>query len=171
MDKILHTQFTHIINGINQQEEEIEMAGRLLAQAAFSEGNIYVRGFGDLELLESWIAESETALPRAKVFEGIAPITTADRVLVLSKFIDEPLVTFLQELEEVGIEYVLICNSRNPVSEVEFDVTSVHHFIDLKSPREVVPTPDLDRIINPYVMSFMYIYYQIYALVMEMGEG
>lgn len=171
MDKILHTQFTHILNGINQQSDEIEVAGRLLAQAAFGQGNIYVRGFGDLELLEAWIAESETALPRTGPFEGIAPITTADRVLVLSKFIDEPLVTFLQELDEVGIEYVLICNRKNPVTEVEFDFDTVHHFIDLKSPREVIPTPDLDRIVNPYVMSFMYVYFQMYALVMEMGEG
>lgn len=171
MDKILQTQLTHILNGINKQEEEIEMASRLLAQAIIGEGNIYVRGLGDFELLEAWAAESETALPRMKTFEGIAPITTADRVLVVSKFVDEPLTTFLQELEEVGIEYVLVCNSRNPVAEVEFDFESVHHFIDLSSPREVIPTPDLERIVNPYVMAFMYIYYQMYALVMEMSES
>lgn len=202
MDKILQTQFTHILNGLHDQTEEIEMAARLLAQASFGEGNVYIRGFGDFELLEDFLTESETALPGALKFGGIAPITSADRVLVLSKYADEPLSVFLEELEVENIEYVLVCNKKGgragggiaggagsggaasgagaggiagtggegSAGESPVDFESVHHFIDLKSPREVVPTPDLDRIVNPYIMSFMYLYYQMYALIQEMNS-
>lgn len=170
MDKILQTQFKHILNGLHKQEEEIEMAARLLAQANYGEGKVYIRGFGDFELLESYLVESEHALPGAEAFPGIAPIGTADRVLVLSKFADEPLSVFLRELDEVGIDYVLICNRKGESSEDFVDFASVHHFIDLASPREVMPTPDFDRIVNPYMMAFMYLYYQIFALIKEMGD-
>lgn len=186
MDKILQTQFTHILNGLHDQTEEIEMAARLLAQAFFGEGNVYIRGFGDFELLEAFLTESEHALPGALKFGGIAPITSADRVLVLSKYADEPLSVFLEELEVESIEYVLVCNKKGGRSgaagagvagtggegsagESPVDFESIHHFIDLKSPREVVPTPDLDRIVNPYIMSFMYLYYQMYSLIKEMN--
>lgn len=187
MDKILQTQFTHILNGLHAQSEEIEIAARLLAQANYGEGKIYIRGFGDFEILEDFLTESENALPGARKFAGIRAITSPDRVLVLSKYADEPLAVFLEELEEAGAEYVLVCNKKGGVgaggtggvagtggegaaggSAVDFEF--IHHFIDLASPREVMPTPDFERIVNPYIMAFMYVYYQMFALIKEMSD-
>lgn len=167
MDKILQTQLTNVYNKINDQAEALEMAARLLAQAAVGEGKIFIRGLGDYELLEDFIANGELALPESEVFDGISPLTSADRVLVIAKFMDEQTMTFISELESTNIEYVLMANAdKSHLDKVE----SIHHFINLSSPREVIPTPDFDRIVNPHVNGFLYAYQLMYVALMEMIE-
>ncbi|MFP3360850.1 DUF2529 family protein, partial [Planococcus sp. SIMBA_143] len=62
MDKILQTQLTNISNHINAQEEEIEMAARLLAQAVGSEGEIHLQTFHDFSGIEPFLLTGALAL-------------------------------------------------------------------------------------------------------------
>lgn len=47
MIKIFNTQLNGVFQKINNQETEIDIAARLLAQAILGEGKVYVKGFGD----------------------------------------------------------------------------------------------------------------------------
>ncbi|CAD2072098.1 DUF2529 family protein [Phocicoccus pinnipedialis] len=165
MDKILQTQMTNVYNKIYDQSEEIEIAARLLAQAVGTDGNILLKTFHDFKFLESFLIEGEESLPDIKVFESIQNVTTPDRILVVAKDFDEEVKAFVQELNHKDMDYCLVCNKNK--EDADF-FNSIFHYIDLSSARKLVPTADFDRIINPYVSAFLFIYYTLYIFIDEM---
>ncbi|WP_017549626.1 DUF2529 family protein [Salinicoccus carnicancri] len=165
MDKILKTQLVNIYNHIDAQSEEIEMAARLLAQAIHSEGEIFMKTFHDIKGMEKYLTEGTLSLPKAKQFDDISRVETPDRVLVAAGMFDEEVKTFIESLESAGVEFALICNFNKHESE---KLNQIHHYIDLSSPRPLIPTPNFDKIVNPYMSAFLYIYNHLYVLIDEM---
>ncbi|MFC3418864.1 DUF2529 family protein [Salinicoccus hispanicus] len=165
MDKILQTQLTNIYNHINAQEEEIEMAARLLAQAVGSEGEIHVKTFHDFKGIEAFLLDSSLALPEAKLFESPEALDAPDRALVIADQFNDEVRSFIQSLQNEGIEFVLISNYNKHQAEI---IDQLHHYIDLSSPRPLIPTPNFDKIVNPYMSAFLYLYDHLYVLVDEM---
>ncbi|MCE4957573.1 DUF2529 family protein [Macrococcoides caseolyticum] len=160
MLKILGTQLNGIFKKIDMQETELDIAGRLLAQAVVGEGKIYVKGFGDLKHFESFVVNGKENLFDVDFYISDALVDKTDRVLVMSDVYDECTVEFVDSLESRDIDYVLVCNRHD-------DITAMN-FIDLSTPRALVPTEDFSRIITPHVMAMNYIYYAIYSVMHEM---
>ncbi|MCU7558127.1 DUF2529 domain-containing protein [Macrococcus capreoli] len=160
MLKILSTQLNGIFKKIDNQEMELDIAGRLLAQAVVGEGCIYVKGFGDLKCFEDFVVNSKESLFDAQVYISDAIVDSTDRVLVMSDTYDESTAEFVDSLETRNIDYVLVCNKHD-------DITAMN-YIDLSTPRAIVPTEDFSRIITPHVMAMNYIYYAIYSVMHEM---
>lgn len=165
MDKILQTQLTNIYNHINAQEEEIEMAARLIAQAVSSEGEVRLATFHDFTGIQSYLLEGALSLPKAQPFETVESLDAPDRTLVIADQFDESVKQLVNALEEAGKEFVLISNYNKHEAEI---LDSLHHYIDLSSPRPLVPTPDFDKIVNPYISAFLYLYDHLFVLVDEM---
>ncbi|KKK35153.1 hypothetical protein WN59_05890 [Salinicoccus sediminis] len=165
MDKILQTQLVNIYNHIDAQSEEIEMAARLLAQAIHSEGEIFMKTFHDIAGMENYLTEGTLSLAKAKRLDDISRVGTPDRVLVAADMFDEEVKAFTESLESAGVEFVLICNFNKHESE---RLNQIHHYIDLSSPRPLIPTPNFDKIVNPYMSAFLYIYNHLYVLIDEM---
>lgn len=165
MDKILRTQLGHIYNHIDAQDEEIEIAARLLAQGIESEGNILLKTFHDFRGIEDFMLNGTLALEDIKSFNSIEKTDTPDRVLVVASTIDDAVKQFITELQEHHIEFVLIATFNRKESEF---IDTINHYIDLNSPRALVPTPNFDKIINPYVNVFLYAYYHLYTFIDEM---
>lgn len=61
------------------QASEIDIAGRLLAQAVVGQGKIYVKGFGDLKHFEDFAVESKEKLFGA---ENLLPSLSSIRLTV-----------------------------------------------------------------------------------------
>lgn len=160
MLKIFNTQLNGIFKKIDMQEAEIDIAGRLLAQAVVGEGSIYVKGFGDLKFFEAFAANSKENLFDAEVYISDALVDSTDRVLVMSDTYDESTAEFVDDLETRDIDYVLICNKHEAIHSM--------NFIDLSTPRALVPTEDFSRIITPHMIAMNYIYYAIYSVMYEM---
>ena len=165
MDKILQTQLVNIYERINAQEEEIEMAARLLAQATGGEGEIHLKTFHDFTGIESYLKESSLSLPRVRSFESIDLVDTPDRILVVADAFDDEVKAFVTELSESDTDFVLISNYNKHESRF---LDTVQHYIDLSSPRPLVPTPNFDKIVNPCLSAFLYLYNHIYVLIDEM---
>lgn len=165
MDKILQTQLSNIYEHINAQEEEIEMAARLLAQATGGEGEIHLKTFHDFRGLEGYLKDSTLSLPGVRSFENTDAVDTPDRVLVVANTFDDEIKAFVKNLSDNHIEFVLISNYNKHESEF---LDTVHHYLDLASPRPLVPTPNFDKIVNPYLSAFLYLYNHIYVLIDEM---
>ncbi|WP_411842654.1 DUF2529 family protein [Salinicoccus sp. HZC-1] len=165
MDKILQTQLTNIYNHIDAQSEEIEMAARLLSQAVHSEGGIYLKTFHDFTGIENFLLVGTLALPKIKHFDEISQVGTPDRVLVAADKFDDEVKAFTDVLETAGIEFVLVSNYNKYESE---KMDQIHHYIDLSSPRPLIPTPNFDKIVNPYLNAFLYLYDHLYVLIDEM---
>lgn len=165
MDKILQTQMTNIYNKIFDQGEEIEIAARLLAQAVGTDGQVLLKTFHDFRYIESFLIEGEESIRDITAFKSIKTVTTPDRVLVVAKDFDTEVKSFVKELEKRDIDFVLVCNKNK---EDEDTLNDIFHYIDLSSQRKLVPTPNFDRVINPYVSAFMFIYYNFYIFIEEM---
>lgn len=165
MDKILQTQLVNIYNHIDAQSEEIEIAARLLAQAVHSEGGLYLKTFHDFTGMENYLLEGTLALPKMNRLNDISMVDTPDRVLVAADMFDQEVKTFVDALEAADIEFVLISNFNKHESE---KLDQIHHYIDLSSPRPLIPMPNFDKIINPYMSAFLYLYNHLYVLVDEM---
>ena len=160
MLKIFNTQLNGIFKKIDAQEVELDIASRLLAQAVVGEGNIWVKGFGDLKYLEEYIVNSNESLPDSKVWITDTVVDKTDRVIVMAETYNEDVIEFVTVLEDSDIDYVLICNAHENIQSM--------NFIDLSTPRAIVPTEDFSRIITPHAMAMNYIYYVIYANMKEM---
>lgn len=165
MDKILRTQLGHIYNHIDAQAEEIEIAARLLAQAVESEGRILLKTFHDFKGIEELLLGGELALPDIAPFQSVDDTDTPDRVFIAGSIIDDGMKSFIQSLQTRGIEFVLIATFNKKESEF---IDTINHYIDLNSPRPLVPTPNFDKIINPYINVFLYAYYHLYTFIDEM---
>lgn len=160
MIKIFNTQLNGIFNEINAQEEELDIASRLLAQAVAGEGKIYVKGFGDLKYFEDFTTMSEEALFEAEKLITESVIDRTDRVLIMADYYDDAVKEYIEDFEQKDIDYVLVCNKNDAVTS--------RNFIDLCTPRAIVPAEDFSRIITPHVMAMNYIYYIIYAGMKEL---
>lgn len=165
MDKILQTQLINIYNHIDAQEEEIEIAARLLSQAVHGEGNIIIKTFHDFKSMEPLLLHGELKLGSPSSFSAFENIDTPDRMLVVANIFDDEVKSFVDELNSQPIEFVLISNYNRHENET---LDNVHHYIDLSSPRELIPTPNFDKIVNPYINAFTYLYYHLYVLIDEM---
>ena len=165
LDKILQTQLNNIYNQLNAQEEEVEVAARLLSQAVHGEGRVVMKTFHDFIKIEPLLLEGELKLGSPSLFSSIEALDTPDRVLVIARSFDEEVKAFTEALSAEAVEFVLICNYNRHEAET---IDGYHHYIDLSSPRELIPTPDFDKIINPYINAFTYLYYHLYVLIDEM---
>ena len=167
MSKILNTQLNGVFNRIEAQALDIQMAAQCLIQAIGGEGNVYVKGYGDLNFFESYILnsneklESSTALRSLNTFEDI---DTTDRVLLFSPYYTEDVEKDVNALIANDVDFVLICNK--PKTENFQD--HLFHFINLSTPRPIVYTEDYDKIVIPHPIAFNYIYYDIYTQMVEM---
>ena len=86
-------------------------------------------------------------------------------MLVVANTFDEEVKTFIDELRSRDIDFVLVSNYNRHENET---LDNVHHYIDLSSPRPLIPTPNFDKIVNPYMNAFTYLYYHLYVLIDEM---
>ncbi|KAA1039272.1 DUF2529 family protein [Macrococcus equipercicus] len=162
MLKIFNTQLNGIFKKIDAQETEIDIASRLLAQAVVGEGRIFVKGFGDLRYFEDFIVESEESLFGAEKMITESVLDRTDRVLLMADTYDDAVIEYIKDLDEFDIDYVLVCNKDERINSM--------NFIDLSTPRALVPMEDFSRIIKPHLMAMNYIYYAIYAGMKELLE-
>ncbi|GGB12251.1 DUF2529 family protein [Macrococcus hajekii] len=160
MIKIFNTQLNGIFQKIDAQESEIDIAARLLAQAIIGQGKVYIKGFGDLRYLEEFLTSGDEKLPDTERLITETVIDQTDRVILMAPYYDESVIEYIADLEKNNIDYVLVCNKDPRIDCM--------NFIDLSTPRALVPTEDFSRIITPHVMAMNYIYYILYALIKEM---
>ncbi|TDL95419.1 DUF2529 family protein [Macrococcus carouselicus] len=160
MIKILGTQLNGIFQKINAQETEIDIAARLLSQAIIGQGTVYVKGFGDLRYFEEFITAGDEKLPDSERMITESVLDKTDRVLIMADHYDEAVIEYITDLAENDIDYVLVCNKDERIDSM--------NFIDLSTPRAIVPTEDFSRIITPHVMAMNYIYYILFATIKEM---
>lgn len=162
MSKIFDTQLRGIFDRINAQEEQFEMASRLLAQAIMTEGEIYIKSFDEANFFNDYLLNSQEKLPKSKYYQG-EHLTSADRIVVIAPHYTDQVHEMIANIEEASIDYVLICNKSSEM------IDSIMHFIDLKTSRAIVPNESYEKFITPHLMAINYVYYKLYILLEEMG--
>ena len=167
MSKILNAQLTGIFNRLENQALDIQMAAQCIIQAIGSEGKVYIKGYGDLKFYESFVLNSDEKLYSSFLLDNLISynvIDTTDRELLFSPFYTTEVAKDVQQLINLDVDFVLICNKPKQDDFPEH----LMHYVNLSTPRPIVYTEDYDKIVQPHPMTFNYIYYAIYTQMVEM---
>ena len=170
MIKMFTTQLTGLFKRIyDKQEFEIEDGARLLAQAAIGQGNIYIKGYGEMEAVTAEALFGADPLPSAKRYEDSTELTEADRVLVVSRFsTDEDAVKLGEELADEGVPFVAVSGLVEG-DENLVDLAGVH--LDTKVIKGMLPGDEIgERVSFPSSMAALYLYFALGFVIREMLE-
>lgn len=129
MLKIFSTQLFGLIKSINEtQEEHLEDAGRLLAQAIIAQGNVYIKGFTEMEAIELAAFTGYESMPGAAPFPKEGTLSGQDRCLLFAPSLNHKGVqAALKACEQAGIAAVVV-SSRHASSTAS--LAPPHLFLD-----------------------------------------
>ncbi len=161
MLKIFSTQISGYFKKIADLEEmNIEDSARLLAQALIGNGSLYMYGTKEMAGVALEAFYGEEPLKGAKpLFENgkLAAITSADRVLLISRFsTDTEAVELARRLQTEGHSIVGISAIKEGTPSLE-QFTDVH--IDTKLMKGLIPDEDGGRFGFPSLIVSLFAYY------------
>ncbi|MGH0430521.1 DUF2529 family protein [Bacillus mycoides] len=170
MLKIFSTQLSGYFSKISQKEDmNIEDSARLLAQALVGDGFIYLHGTNEMEGVVSEALFGAEPMKQAKrlIENGeLAAVTSADRVLLISRFsTDEEVVTIAKKLQEEGQSIVGISAVHESPESLE-QYTDVH--IDIKLLKGLIPDDEGNRYGFPSLIIALFAYHGLKFTIDEM---
>src|SRR5690606_13001303 len=170
MQKMFTTQLAGLFKRILEKEEfNIEDGARVLAQAPVGEGNIYIKGFKEMEGVVIEALEGAEPLKDAFRLESAEKLSTADRVLLISRFAgDDEAMVFGKNLVEKNIPFVVIASENNSDGESLADIADV--FIQTYVVKPMLPTEDGNRVGFPSLMAALYIYFSLKFTIEDILE-
>ncbi|MCU7673525.1 DUF2529 domain-containing protein [Bacillus thuringiensis] len=170
MLKIFSTQLSGYFSRVSQKEEmNIEDSARLLAQALVGDGFIYLYGTNEMEgVVAEALFGAEPMKQAKRLFENgkEAEVTSADRVLLISRFsTDEAVVEIAKKLQEEGHSIVGISALQKGTESLE-QYTDVH--IDTKLLKGLIPDDEGNRYGFPSLIVALFAYHGIKFIIDEM---
>lgn len=160
MLKMFSTQLSGLFKRIHEKEEfAFEDGARLLAQAAVSDGTIYIFGHKEMEAITFEATLGAEPMAYAKGFPtDISDIQEADRVLIISRYsTDEDSIQCAKLLQEIGIPFVAISSKMDSDQEDLFDLADVS--INLHLTKGLLPDEIGNRYGFPSSMAALFGYY------------
>ena len=159
MLKIFSTQLTGVYKKmIDQEEFSLEDGARLLCQAVVSEGTLYLHGFGEMQGILDEAMYGAEPLEFVKPLGNIADITSADRVLLFTRFADDAeAVSLGKELQAKDIAFVAVSAVQKDQPNELTELADVH--IDTKLTRALLPDESGTRFGFPSLMAALFAYH------------
>jgi uncharacterized phosphosugar-binding protein len=173
MLKIFMTQLSGYFKKIAEQEEfNLEDGARLLAQAVFGDGHIYIHGFHEMEAVVLEAIKGQEPMPKAKKLienGALAKVNETDRILLVTRFSnDKEAIALAQLLKEKGLQIVGLSAVVNESNLSLADYVDVH--IDTKLVKPLIPDEDGNRFGFPAIMTALFAYYGLYFTMKEILE-
>lgn len=159
------TQLSGLLKRISEKEEfPIEDAGRLLAQSLISEGTIYMKGFGEMSVIETEALDGPETLKGIKRWTPDAPLTQTDRVLIATRFSDDPeAVALAENLAAKGVSFAAISSKREKAGIENL----ADAFIDLRLTKGILPDDKGGRIGFPSSIAGLFTYFLLKMTIEE----
>lgn len=170
MSKILTTQLTGLFQRIQTNEEDkIDDAARLLAQAGIGQGNVYFACFGELTAVELNALYGVQPFYKLQKWSEDVVLTEADRVCIFTRSaFDEEAVALAQRLYDEFIPFAAIAGEKED-AEVNELAELAYVYVSLHIRGGILPHPTNlgERIVFPHVLAALYVYE---AMKMEYDE-
>jgi uncharacterized phosphosugar-binding protein len=169
MIKMFTTQLSGLFNRIADKEEfSIEDGARLLAQASVGEGNIYIKGFQEMESITLEALYGQEPLNTAKALDNSDTLTEADRVLLVTRFSnDEEPLALAKQLIDKGIPFTAVSGVAAGEGESLAELADIH--IDTRLVKGMLPGEELgERVGFPSSIAALYIYHLLKFSLEEM---
>lgn len=172
MFKMLTTQLTGLYQRVLQTEEDnIEDAARLLAQAGIGEGNIYFACFGELQAIEDNAVLSEAPFAKLARYTSDVTLTDADRVCIFTPHADnEEAIALANYCNDNFIPFAVVASEKASDDNVLSELAYV--YISLKVRGGLLPHPtDLTkRVVMPHLLAALFVYEAMKLSYDEMVE-
>ncbi|MBS4195872.1 DUF2529 domain-containing protein [Lederbergia citri] len=170
MQKMFTTQLAGLFKRILEKEElNIEDGARVLAQAPVGEGNIFIKGFKEMEGAVIEALEGAEPLKGAVRLESVEKLSHADRVMLITRFADDvEAMEFGKNLVEKNIPFVVIAGENKSGGESLADIADV--FIQTYVIKPLLPTEDGNRVGFPSLIAALYIYFSLKFTIEEILE-
>ncbi|MGE7906222.1 DUF2529 domain-containing protein [Peribacillus sp. NPDC094092] len=161
MLKIFSTQISGVFKKmIDNEDFEMEDAGRLLAQAAVGDGSVFIHGFGEMQGVTAEALNGAEPFPKAKRYELAETISREDRFLIFTRHSDDPeALTLARQLKEKDIPFVAVSTSVPSEKESLLELADVH--IDLRIQRGLIPDETGNRYGFPTLIAALFAYHGI----------
>lgn len=174
MLKIFTTQLNGFFKKIEEQEQNtIEEAARILAQAIVGDGNLFVYGVDEMKAITYEAIHGVERFPKIKELvpgEDIEKLTPLDRVLVATRFTsDKKAIGLAKHIRTKGTPVIAISAKLNNEDESSL-IDEVDLFLDSKLTKALIPNDNGQRTGFPTVMTALYCYYALYLTTMEILE-
>lgn len=168
MLKMLTTQLTGLLQRItSDQEDTIEEAARLLAQAGVGEGKVYFACFGEMKALEYNAQLAEEPFAKMTPWTSDAAVTDLDRVLIVTRHADdEEALALAQKLYDAFIPFAVITSEKVTDAGKMADLAYV--YVSLKIKQGLIPNDIGERIVVPHVLAALFVYEAIKVQYDEM---
>lgn len=168
MLKMLTTQLTGLLQRItSDQEDTIEEAARLLAQAGVGEGKVYFACFGEMKALEYNAQLAEEPFAKMTPWTNDADVTDLDRVLIVTRHADdEEALALAQKLYDAFIPFAVITSEKVTDAGKMADLAYV--YVSLKIKQGLIPNDIGERIVVPHVLAALFVYEAIKVQYDEM---
>jgi hypothetical protein len=160
MLKMFSTQLTGLFKRIQDKEEfAFEDAARLIAQAAVSEGSIFLFGHLEMEAVVLEATVGAEPLRFAKKFPSeLVDIQESDRAIIITRYsTDVEAVECGKRLQEIGVPFVAISTKMDSETEDLFDLADVT--LNLQLTKGLLPDETGSRYGLPTSMAALYAYY------------
>ncbi|RDU37466.1 DUF2529 domain-containing protein [Neobacillus piezotolerans] len=170
MLKMFSTQLAGLLGRIQEkQEENLEDAARLLAQAAAGEGRIFIFGAGEMEAIALEATLGAEPLSAAVNWDGenIEGFTAPDRALIAARFSGDPsALNAAKLLQKEGIPFAAISASLEGTdSDTLEELADVHVGLLLK--KGLLPDETGGRFGFPAPIAGLFAYYGIKFIIDE----
>lgn len=160
MLKMFSTQLAGLFKRIHEKEEfAFEDAARLIAQAAVSDGTIYMYGINEMAaVVQEATLGAEPLRAAKKLPSEFTGIQESDRAIIISRSSDDELaVAVAKKLQELGVLFVAISTKVESESEDLFDLADVA--INLHLTKGLLPDETGNRYGLPTSMAALFAYY------------
>jgi uncharacterized phosphosugar-binding protein len=160
MLKMFSTQLTGLFKRIQDKEEfAFEDAARLIAQAAVTEGSIFLFGHLEMEAIVLEATVGAEPLRFAKKFPSeLANIQESDRAIIITRYsTDVEAIECGKRLQEIGVPFVAISTKMDSETEDLFDLADVT--LNLQLTKGLLPDDTGNRYGLPTSMAALYAYY------------
>lgn len=164
MLKIFLTQLSGIYKKIEQDEQEnMEDAARLLAQALVGHGTVYLHGFNEMNgIINQAIDGPEPLKGMKRLYNGqyMAQVEQRDRAIIFARSANEPeAVALAESLNGQRIPFVAV--SQAPTAD-DMDSPNLANLadihIDIKANRGLIPNEDGTRSGIPTLAAALFVY-------------
>ena len=162
--KIFLTQLTGVYKKIEQEEQEsIEDAARLLAQALTANGQVYIHGFKEMEgIVSRAINGPEPLKGIKKLYSGqyMVQAQQRDRAIIFARSATEKeAVALAESLRGQHVPFVAVSQGVKPEDKGKPNLTEIADVhVDIKAVRGLVPNEDGTRSGIPTLAAALFAY-------------
>ncbi|GGE28608.1 hypothetical protein GCM10011391_03980 [Pullulanibacillus camelliae] len=171
MLKIYLTQLRGVLQKITENEEEnFEDAARLLAQAAISDGSIYIYGFNEMSMVTAEALQGPNALIKAHaLIPDDLHLSPMDRVILITRSDDdEEAAQLAKQIADTGAMTIGLSTMMH--SEPQSFANAVDLHINLQSKRALIPGENGERLGHPATLAALFTYHCLLLTLHEVLE-